>query len=271
MGENALRYRLHGRADHYEGFRSRVRGMIGPADHSAGTYWRRRFTVLVIGLSVFAMAAWSLSDALHVRPHLAGARTTARHGLVTGGAPPDGGPRGSGTSGSPVSPGTSASPGKSGSPDRPSGDGQLSPAPSPSASTRGFRGFQPAFCAKGSIVLSLTATALTYRPHQLPEFSLSVVSTQRGSCSFNIGSRHLALVIKEGPTRIWSSADCAIGTGSLVSALRRGVPTVVAISWNRKTSSPGCSGPTRLAPAGVYTGYAADGKLVSAPVTIHLS
>lgn len=246
--------------------------MIGPASHSSGTYWRRRFTVLVIGLSVFTMAAWTLSDALQVRPHPAGAGGPGRPGLAPGGgthgrgAPQGGGSPGNGTSVRPAR-STSASQGKSGSP---GASGQPSPAPSASASTRGFHGFQPAFCAKSSIVLSLTAAALTFGARQLPQFSLSVVSTQPASCSFNIGPRHLALVIKEGPTRIWSSADCASGTGSLVSALRRGVPTVVAISWNRQTSSPGCPGPARLAPAGSYTGYAVDGSLVSAPVTIHL-
>jgi hypothetical protein len=120
-------------------------------------------------------------------------------------------------------------------------------------------------------VLSLSASKIQFGPGQKPNFSLSVVSTQPADCSFNIGVGHLALVIKEGPARIWSSADCVKGSGSLMTALKRGVPTVVSIGWDKKTSSPGCTGPVQSVPAGSYTAYATDGSLVSAPVTVRLS
>jgi hypothetical protein len=77
-------------------------------------------------------------------------------------------------------------------------------------------------------------------------------------------------VITEGPTRLFSSAYCAKGSRSLITALSRGVPTIVAISWNRRTSSPGCSSRMRLVPPGSYTGYAVDGSLASSPVTFRL-
>src|SRR5260370_311267 len=100
--------------------------------------------------------------------------------------------------------------------------------------------------------------------------SLTVVSSQATECSFNVGLGFLALVIKEGPVRLWSSADCVKGSGSLVSALRRGVPTVLPVTWNRRTSAPSCSGPSRMVPPGIYTAYAAQGGIDSVPVTFHL-
>jgi len=142
------------------------------------------------------------------------------------------------------------------------------PRPSPAAS--GFGGFKPAFCSWHSIVLSLSASQVRFGPGQRPDFSLSVVSTQSTACSFNVGAGHLAVMIREGTARVWSSADCARQTRSLVAALRRGVPTVVSIGWDRKTSAPGCSGPVRVVPAGTYTAFAVDGSLVSAPVTVQL-
>ena len=120
-------------------------------------------------------------------------------------------------------------------------------------------------------MLSLSASQVHFGSGQQPAFSLSVVSTQPANCSFNVGPGHLAVVIKEGTARIWSSADCVNGTGSLVTALSRGVPTVVTVDWSRRTSSPGCSGPARAVPSGTYTAYAVEGSIVSPPVTFRLS
>jgi hypothetical protein len=100
---------------------------------------------------------------------------------------------------------------------------------------------------------------------------MTIVSTQSAECSFNLGPAHLALVIKEGQVRVWSSADCATGSGSLISALKRGVPTVLPVTWHRRTSAPGCSGPVNRVPPGVYRAYVIDGSLTSAPLTFSIS
>jgi hypothetical protein len=118
--------------------------------------------------------------------------------------------------------------------------------------------------------LSLVPAQTLFGSGQTPSFSLSVVSTQRAACSFNLGPAHLALVIKEGPARIWSSADCARPGSSLITVLARGVPTDVTISWPRDTSAPGCPGPSQQAPPGGYTGYAVNGAIVSAPVSFRI-
>jgi hypothetical protein len=103
-----------------------------------------------------------------------------------------------------------------------------------------------------------------------PTFDVSVVSTQRADCSFNIGAGHLALVIKRGQVRVWSSADCVAATRGLVAVLQRGVPTVVTIGWSKKTSSPRCNGHARLVSPGTYQAYAQDSSLTSAPVGFRL-
>ncbi len=255
-----------------------VTGLAGAGESAgvlaapAATYWRRRFLVLAVGLAILGAAAWGLSDALRVHP---GAGTaTGQHGAAPGrfagaGAAPAG-PRHGGRA--PAS-GTGRRGGAGRSQRRKSaGAGTVArtrPTAKPSAS--GFGGFKPAFCSWHSIVLSLSAAQVDFGRGQEPGFSLSVVSTQPADCSFNVGPGHLALVIKEGPARVWSSADCVSGTGNLVAALRRGVPTVVSIGWNRRTSSPGCAGPVREVPAGTYTGYAADGSIASPPVTFRLN
>ena len=128
----------------------------------------------------------------------------------------------------------------------------------------------PAFCGQRDIVLSVFAGQTQFGPKDSPTFELSIVSTQPAECTFNIGSAHLILVIKEGPATIWSSADCPTGTPSLDAALARGVPTVVTVTWNRKTSAPGCSTRSSRVPPGSYTATAKDGPLTSQPIPIRL-
>lgn len=247
----------------------------GRHQEEAATYWRRRFIILAVSLSLLAAASWALSQALRMSPS-GTSHSSGQSGPDSGSG---GGTKtaqsGTGQARAPASHGTAgdaagqASPaGKKAGASRVAA--QQRPAPRPSGTQSGFGGIKPPVCSWHSIVLSLSATQVNFGPGQQPSFSLSVVSTQRSACSLDIGPSHLALVMQEGPARIWSSADCVNGPDNLV-ALQRGVPTVVTIEWNRKTSSPGCSGPGRSVPAGSYTGYAVDGSLISAPVPIRLN
>jgi hypothetical protein len=254
---------------------------------TAGTYWRRRFIVLMIGFATFGLAVWALSTALavsqvsgrtpapsHHHPGLsagtdqasqAGGRRAKLRKLRS--APPRLTPQANAAASPspvPASP-VPASP-------VPASPAKASQAPaSTDGQATGHGKILPAFCAKSDIVLSLFTGQTQFGRRQWPAFDVSVVSTQLPDCTFNIGSRHLALVIKEGPAQIWSSADCAAGAGGLDSALKRGVPTELVITWNRRTSAPGCSSRTTKVPPGVYTAYAVEGQLTSQPVIFRLS
>jgi hypothetical protein len=112
-------------------------------------------------------------------------------------------------------------------------------------------------------VVSLFASQVSYPARARPAFEVDVVSTATKPCTFNVGAAHLALVIKAGGVRVWSSADCAKGRKSLVTDLVKGVPTVLPMSWNRKTSSPDCKLATSAVPAGTYSATASNGQLSS--------
>jgi hypothetical protein len=218
----------------------------------AATYWRRRFVVLTAFLLVFVAAGWRMSEALSVhRGATGGAAAASGDGRAAG--------RGLAGSQSPQA-GTVSRPNPSGT-------------PSLSASRSG--GVSPAPCPSQSIVLSLSTGQSSsgpnsYGPTQLPDFRVRVVSTQPADCSFNLGAGHLAVLIKKGTTRIWSSADCIRGSRDVVTVLKRGVPAGLSIGWGRNTSAQGCAGAVRLVSAGTYAAYAVDGSLVSAPVTLRL-
>lgn len=216
---------------------------VAPLAYLAGmgvsAYWRRRFIVLAVGLAAFALAAWVLSSMLAVDAGRLGTTRLLRSGHQPTSA--------SMPASSPFSPSPTAT-------GQPSGQGTIGPD----------------WCVRSDIVLSLSTGQTQSGAGWSPVFDVGVVSTQSAECSFNVDSRHLALEVRQGPVRIWSSADCAVGTGGPVVMLRRGVPTVVAISWSGRSSAPGCSGRTTRVSAGTYTAYAVDGALSSAPVSFRL-
>ena len=123
----------------------------------------------------------------------------------------------------------------------------------------------------GEVVLSLFSSQASYGRGQLPVFDVDVVSTSAQACAFNVGPRFLTLVITAGGKRIWSSADCVAGPGSLLTNLARGVPTVVPLSWDRETSAPGCRVTSRQVTTGSFAAAASDAGLASNPLTFTLS
>ncbi len=203
---------------------------------AATIYWRRRFVTLVLGLSVLALIAWAFSASLGgTAPTTSGAATRTVHGSLPSQAAP--------------SPGLAAKQGGA------TGQGR---APAKHSRAIAVGGLLP--CPAGSVVLSLFSSQASYPIRQTPEFEVDVVSTASQSCTFDIGAAHVLLQILSGPLRIWTSADCAEGTASLVTQLHRGMPTVVPITWNGQRSSPGCPVPGTAAPRGSYTAMASDGS-----------
>jgi hypothetical protein len=260
---------------------------------SSSTYWRRRFIVLAIGLVVFGLAAWGISSALAVKAESASragrasdsaqsagkmpeSATSSRNSHGSGGGRSGAGGSGGGRSGTgggrQGAGGRQAASGRQGAGGSPTGSGTAGDGgKAGSGQAAGHGTILPAFCGLRDIVLSVFAGQTQFGPKDSPTFELSIVSTQPAECTFNIGSAHLVLMIKEGPNRVWSSADCPTGTASLDAALARGVPTVVTVTWHRKTSTPGCSGQTMPVPSRAYTAYAVDGTLTSQPVAIRLT
>jgi len=245
MGMNTFRYRW---------WRERIRESWPlkrragrERDPMAAVYWRRRLVALALGLSVLAVIAWAFNGAIGG----ASAGNSAASGAGSGGSGTSqqqdlgGGARGSSGRVGP-SHATSAAP-------------QSSSSPS-----------EPGPCPHGDVVLSVINAQPSYGRRQLPQFTVEVVATGRQTCTFNVGASHIALIIRSGSKRVWSSADCVQGAGDLVTDLQRGVPTVLPISWNRQPSSPGCGAQEAPVPAGTYTATAVDGWLQSNSVTFRI-
>ena len=229
-------------------------------------YWRRRVIALAAGLGMLALVAWTVNGALAGGPRQATdlSQTTSQHrGRPS--TPPA-------TSSPAASPGGTASATPSPT---------VTPTPSPSATGHAAakrhpagRGRKPAAGASGAcphagLVLSLFSARHSYPARAQPEFDVDVVSTASGRCSADLGPSHLHVVIRSDGKQIWDSADCA-GLAPRATTLARGVPATVPITWNRKTSAPGCRAAHRAVRPGSYTATAYIGNLSSRAVTVVL-
>jgi hypothetical protein len=84
-----------------------------------------------------------------------------------------------------------------------------------------------------------------------------------------MGTKFVSVVIAAG-RRVWSSADCVSGSGSNMTVLSQGVPAVLRVSWDRRTSSPGCGGTGQAAAPGEYKVTAVAGQARSKTVNLVL-
>ncbi|MFG2087911.1 MULTISPECIES: hypothetical protein [unclassified Spirillospora] len=100
-------------------------------------------------------------------------------------------------------------------------------------------------CDSENLVFTLSASETAYAGSERPEFRITVVNAGKGSCTFDTGS--LDVRITSGSDGIWSSAECRPG-GSPKATLKRGIPYVDTVTWDRKR---GCDGGTSARP-GTY-------------------
>lgn len=116
-------------------------------------------------------------------------------------------------------------------------------------------------CAPSDVVANLTPTAQSYQGKAQPQFRLSVVNTGDHSCTLGVGPKELEVRVSSGSDRVWSSADCVRGSGSSIQLLKRGIPYLSTVTWDRRRSSDGCAGGRDLARPGTYVAAVKAGKL----------
>jgi hypothetical protein len=219
-------------------------------------YWRRRVIALAAGIAVLGLVVWTVNGTVGS----GGASQSANVTPVDGHHP-------AASAGPPTPAAGTSSPAAAGAPTPRSTPTATSPA---TAQHRAGKHASQA-CPRADIVLSLFATRYRYRAHATPRFQVDVVSTAVRACMFDLSARNVQLIIKSGDHRVWGSADCQASSRPHSTRLIRGVPTVLQISWDRKTSAPGCHRPRRWARPGMYSATARSGKIRSQPMIFVLS
>jgi hypothetical protein len=125
-------------------------------------------------------------------------------------------------------------------------------------------------CPRGDVTLTISSPQSWYQPGKAPRFKVHAVSSASRPCRFNMGTKFVSVVITSGNRRLWSSADCASGARSDPTVLSSGTSAVLRISWDRRTSSPGCDSAQRLVRPGEYKVEAVAGPLHSGTVNVVL-
>jgi hypothetical protein len=118
-------------------------------------------------------------------------------------------------------------------------------------------------------MLRLSSPQYWYQAGKMPRFTVHAVSKEAQPCRFNMGTEFVSVVVASG-RRIWSSADCVSGSGSNMIVLIRGMPALLRVSWDRRTSSLGCSGTSHAVAPGEYQVTAVAGPLRSKTVNLVL-
>lgn len=208
-------------------------------------YWRRRMSVLIAVLVVVAVVAWACSSGGDGPERATGAQSSS-------------------------SPAPTADPLLAGLRTLTMGTAGPSPSAKPSraAQSRPQRPGQP--CDESDLVLSLQGRQEVYAGGAHPSFIATVVNTGRVMCRADVGPRALEIRITSGEDRIWSTADCVSGAGTDVKELKRGVPYVRPLDWDRKRSSDDCRADPPTALPGTYVAVVRMGKLRSPKAVFHL-
>ena len=118
------------------------------------------------------------------------------------------------------------------------------------------------------MTLTVSSPQYWYQPGLTPRFTVRADSTESHPCHFDMSPRSVSVVIDTpGGRSIWSSADCAGGSGSDPVVLASGTHATLRVSWNRRT---GCGDGGNLVVPGEYRVSAAAGANHSKSVNIVL-
>ena len=244
----------------------RSRGGRSPG---ADAYWLRRFFTLVAGLSLVGLLAWACSGVASggnsSRSSGSGGPSSAAYASTASETPS---PSQAVTS-APASPSPSASASPSASPPVSASATKPDAASSRAHPAKSANG--PTACPPADLVLTLVGSQASYRPKDTPSFQVDIVSTGAAACTLDTSAAALKLVIRHGTTVAYNSASCLHGVHRHVISLRRGVPVVTSMTWNRHQTVSGCSTTVLAATNRTYSAVAQAGGAQSPKVSFRLT
>jgi len=231
----------------------------GDRTPGADAYWQRRFFTLVGGLAVIGLLAWACSGVASggKSSHNSGSGgpSSAAYASTATATPKPSAP----VTSAPASPSPSVSPSASPSKSatatpKPTASGKPREAPAKAAASA------PVTCPAADLVLTVTASQASYGAKDTPTFQVDIVSTNAATCTLATGPEALKLVILHGGTTAWNSAACVRGAPRHVISLRRGVPVVTSMTWNKQQQgASGCGSAVAAATGRTYSAVAQAG------------
>ncbi|MFC4912156.1 hypothetical protein [Actinomadura gamaensis] len=125
-------------------------------------------------------------------------------------------------------------------------------------------------CDPRDVVVNLASTRDTFAGGARPTFRLTAVNTGQRACTYDVGPGNLDVRITSGADRVWAASACATGSGSSVHMLKRGIPYVTMLSWDRRRSGDDCKGARDKAMPGTYVASVKGDQVRTGKQIFHL-
>lgn len=125
-------------------------------------------------------------------------------------------------------------------------------------------------CDARDVVVNFASSGDTFAAGARPSFRLTVVNTGQRACGYDVGTGNLDIRITSGADKVWSASACDGGSGSSVQVLRRGIPYVTTVTWDRKRSGADCAGRRDKAMPGTYVAAVKADKVKPQKQVFHL-
>ncbi|MER6354853.1 hypothetical protein ABT186_24305 [Streptomyces sp. NPDC001634] len=110
-------------------------------------------------------------------------------------------------------------------------------------------------CTASAVQLTLQSVHNTYAPGDTPTFELIAKNSSGSDCKVDLGPKSAVLTITQtgSDDKVWSSADCPSGSGSVLFRVPANDHVTYTVKWDRKPSAPNCATPPAgSASAGTY-------------------
>src|SRR6201996_9538101 len=224
----------------------------------ADAYWQRRFFTLLAGLGVIGLLAWACSGVASGgnSSHGSGSGRPSAAAFSTSTAAP--------TSPAATSPTPVASPTAS-----PTTSAPATPTASPSSSVSARAAHAkaapkptatgPTACPAAELVLTVTPSQPSFGTKDSPAFQVDIVSTDTATCNLDTGPAALRLEVLHGSSVAYNSGACLHGAKPHVISLRRGIPVITSMAWNKHQTVTSCATTVAAATNRTYSAVIAAG------------
>lgn len=146
----------------------------------------------------------------------------------------------------------------------PSDSGTASPTSSPGESPSA----DGAQCTARDVQVVATADSRTHKVGDTAQIGMTITNTSDETCTIDVGSAALTILVTSGSDQIWSSDDCEVDSRSNIVDLEGGKSMESAVPWKTERSGAGCeSGLSPIRP-GTYQVVSKAGDLTSDPLTV---
>lgn len=123
-------------------------------------------------------------------------------------------------------------------------------------------------CVARDVAVVATADSRTHKVGDTAQIGMTITNTSDETCTMDVGSAALTILVTSGSDKVWSSDDCEVDSRSNVVDLEAGQEMESAVPWKTERSGANCeSGLSAIRP-GTYQVVAKAGDIISDPLTM---